>query len=171
MCIPLYQYQSEELTIQTDIFRLGLMLELLFWSHFRSHIWTQHAQKPPACCLPLLSYPLSPQHQKSCKILGVVLFNSKTPALEFNRVVPSHRTRAVFLFCLLTNQGFYLVPYCSPPARPGKSTHSVVVLSRFFIWSVLLWFWFWHRFSWFLYFDLTPSISDNPLSLFRFSIS
>ena len=65
MCIPLYQYQSEELTIQTDIFRLGFMLEpidLLVRSHFRGHIWTQRAQNPQgavfgpitAGCLPLL---------------------------------------------------------------------------------------------------------------------
>ena len=27
--------------------------------------------------------------------------------------------------CSSDLQGFYLVPYCSPPARSGKSTHSV----------------------------------------------
>ena len=49
MCIPLYQYQSEELTTQPDIFWVGFMLEpieLLVLSHFRGHSWTQHAQKP-----------------------------------------------------------------------------------------------------------------------------
>ena len=51
------------------------------------------------------------------------------------------------------------------------SNHFQLVLSRFFIWFVLLRLWFWHRFSRFWYFDLPPSISDNPLSRFQFSIS
>ena len=46
-----------------------------------------------------------------------------------------------------------------------------LVLSQFFIWFMLLRFWFWHRYSRFRYFDLTPTISDNPLSRFRFLIS